>query len=594
MVDLPGLSVMVMGLNDWDPTHAVEISELRLLAAVKHHLGSQVERLLSPPIAPDTTVVPGPFDESALIGVPVAPFPRWVVCPSCRLLAPLGSGLFVLKVDPYRPDRTRYVHQICPIGPRPPTANPARFLVACAKGHLEDFPWMAFVHRGVACPALLRFHELGVSGEAADVEVRCDVCQAQRRLVEAFGEEGRRSLPSCRGRRPHLRDYEEGCDELVRAILLGASNSWFAIVVSVLSVPSESGKLEQLVEAHWAVLSQATSRDIVAAFRAIGQLRAFAQYTDDQVWQAIEAYRAPSTAEPSGEVDLKRPEWDALFRPDPGRNTEDFRLVTVPSPPEYAQSFAQVVLAERLREVRALIGFTRIESPGDFGEEAYVTPERRAPLSRTPPQWLPASEVRGEGVFIQFREEAIRSWLAERGQRAHEADFLEAHRGWRRIRRLDPVDAGFPGLRYVLLHTFSHALMRQLALECGYTAASIRERVYSAPPDDPKGPMAGVLLYTAAPDSEGTLGGLVSLGEPSRLGRLIDQALEAARLCASDPLCAEHHPWRDGQSLHAAACHACLFVPETSCERGNRYLGRAVLVETVHAPDLAFFKAAGR
>jgi hypothetical protein len=474
MVDLPGLSVMVMGLNDWDPTHAVEISEPRLLAAVKHHLGSQVERLLSPPIAPEAAFLPGPFDESALIGIPVASFPRWVVCPSCRLLAPLGSGLFVLKVDPYRPDRTRYVHQNCPIGPRPPTANPARFLVACAKGHLDDFPWVAFVHRGAACQALLRFHELGVSGEAADVQVRCDVCQAQRRLVEAFGEDGRRSLPACRGRRPHLRDYEEGCDERVRAILLGASNSWFPIVLSVLSVPSKSGKLEQLVEAHWAVLSQATGRDIVAAFRAIGQLRAFAPYTDDQVWQALEAHRTPPSGEASGEVDLKRPEWEVLSRSDPARNTDDFRLTTVSPPPGYAEYSSQVVLVERLREVRALIGFTRIESPGDFGEEAYVTPERRGPLSRTPPHWLPASEVRGEGIFIQFREETVRRWLAERGRQAHEADFLEAHRGWRRVRRLDPVDAGFPELRYVLLHALAHVLMRELALECGYTL----QRVY--------------------------------------------------------------------------------------------------------------------
>jgi hypothetical protein len=102
--------------------------------------------------------------------------------------------------------------------------------------------------------------------------------------------------------------------------------------------------------------------------------------------------------------------------------------------------------------------------------------------------------------------------------------------------------------------------------------------------------MAGVLLYTGAADSEGTLGGLVSLGEPKTLGRLLDQALHEARLCASDPLCAEHHARPDGHSLHASACHACLFAPETSCERANRYLDRAVLVETVETGALAFFK----
>ena len=148
------------------------------------------------------------------------------------------------------------------------------------------------------------------------------------------------------------------------------------------------------------------------------------------------------------------------------------------------------------------------------------------------------------------------------------------------------------GARYVLLHSFAHILMRQLVLECGYTGASVRERIYSRDPNaDPERPepLAGILIYTAAPDSEGTLGGLVSLGEPQELSRHICSALRDAALCASDPLCAEHLPSQRGITLHAAACHACLFAPETSCERGNRYLDRSVLVPTVEREDLFFF-----
>jgi hypothetical protein len=102
--------------------------------------------------------------------------------------------------------------------------------------------------------------------------------------------------------------------------------------------------------------------------------------------------------------------------------------------------------------------------------------------------------------------------------------------------------------------------------------------------------MAGVLIYASAPDSEGTLGGLVSLGVPATLGRHIDQALDSIALCASDPLCAEHDPRAGMATLHWAACHACLFAPETSCERGNRYLDRGLLVETVKSGALAFFR----
>jgi hypothetical protein len=108
------------------------------------------------------------------------------------------------------------------------------------------------------------------------------------------------------------------------------------------------------------------------------------------------------------------------------------------------------------------------------------------------------------------------------------------------------------------------------------------------PPEHDDGPMAGILLYTAAPDSEGTLGGLVGLGTPELFGSHIDHALEQMQSCTSDPLCAEHTCLQD-QSLHEAACHACLFLPETSCERGNKYLDRSILVSTVDRAELTFF-----
>lgn len=137
-----------------------------------------------------------------------------------------------------------------------------------------------------------------------------------------------------------------------------------------------------------------------------------------------------------------------------------------------------------------------------------------------------------------------------------------------------------------MLHTFSHLLIRELALECGYNAASIRERIYASSDGDT--PMAGVLLYTAAPDSDGTLGGLIELGKPGNLGRVMEQALRRATVCSSDPLCSEHDPEKD-RSLHAASCHACAFVAETSCERANRYLDRSLLVETFDCAGAAFF-----
>jgi hypothetical protein len=102
IVELPNLSVMIMGLDDWPVEQAAtEITEPRLLRAVQYELGMQVARLLAPPLVPESAGYQrGPFEESAAIGVPVAPFPRWLLCPYCRLLAPIQSGLFELKLDP--------------------------------------------------------------------------------------------------------------------------------------------------------------------------------------------------------------------------------------------------------------------------------------------------------------------------------------------------------------------------------------------------------------------------------------------------------------------------------------------------------------
>ena len=590
IVELPNLSVMVMGLDDWPVEQgSSEIPEPRLLRAVQRELGRQVAKLLTPPMTPESTgFQANPFDETANVGVPVAPFPRWLVCPHCRLLAPIQSDLFELKLDPYRKDRSRYVHRICRKPGKPPTAVPARFLVACEGGHLDDFPWVEFVHRGKTdCHYELRLYELGASGEVADIEVQCVRCEKTRRMSDAFSEDGKAELSHCRGRWPHLRKFDEDpCTSQQKSILLGASNSWFPMMLSVLSIPSTPDKLGQLIEQNWAELEECESARDVKMKRKL--LRGMASYSEDQIWQAVETKKSGNDASDDESTDLRDPEWSVFSDPDPSLNSRDFKLRVVDPPPKHGHIVEKVVLAERLREVRALIGFTRIESPGDYSDMSDFPEEQRVQLSRKVPRWVPTSEVRGEGVFLHFSESAIRDWLEETG--SLDADFFEAHRRWRTARGLQP-DEGYPTLRYVLLHSLAHALIRQFSLECGYTTASIRERIYSRPAGTDQEPMAGILLYTAAPDSEGTLGGLVSLGEPKTLGRHLDQALESIRLCASDPLCAEHHPYRDSLTLHGAACHACLFLPETSCERGNKYLDRSVLVKTLAKDGFAFFPA---
>lgn len=585
-VELPNLSVMVMGIDDWPIEQgSTEISEPRLLRAVQQELGPQVVKLMTPPVTSDSTgYQANPFDDASHIGVPVAPFPRWMICPYCRLLAPIHSGLFELKLDPYRKDRSRYVHRICHKAGKSPTVVPARFLVACKNGHLDDFPWVEYVHKGKTdCRYELRLYELGASGEVADIQVQCIKCDKKRRMSDAFGPDGETQLPLCRGRWPHLRKFaDKDCKEAQRGILLGSSNSWFPMMLSALSIPTTTDKLGQLIEQNWAELEECESPRDVKLKRKL--LRGLTAYSEEQIWEAIEKKNAGESQEEEKTVDLREPEWEVFSNPDLNLNSRDFELKVVAPPAGYEQFLPKVVLVKRLREVQSLIGFTRIESPGDYSEISELPDEKRAPLGRSAPRWVPTSEVRGEGIFLRFSEDAIQTWLKK--VRERDREFFSAHKRWRSSRGLEQ-EANYPTLRYVLLHSLSHALIRQFSLECGYTTASIRERIYSRTQSGEHESMAGILLYTAAPDSEGTLGGLVSLGEPKVLARHLDQALDGMQLCTSDPLCAEHRPY--GERLHGSACHACLFLPETSCERGNKYLDRSVLVATVERVEYAFF-----
>lgn len=583
VADLPNLSVMTMGLDYWDLPHATPVIEDRLLSAVRARLGQQVETLRQPPHLPETSDV---FAEWSRTGVPVGVFPSWLRCSDtrCNRLARVDSELFTLLGHHFQPDKVRYVHSCRGNGGNRPTAVPARFVLACDSGHLDDFPWQYFVHRGDEPESqhTLRLTDSSTTGEAASVYVRCE-CGQERSMADAFGLAAERSLPLCRGRHPHLGRYEE-CENRTRTMALGATNSWFAMQLRAFSLPRAEDPVDQLVAEYWSQLELLAGLPAETA-KTLMRTQFFwpelEPYGVDKVWDAI--VQRGNAAEPPREDDddLRTPEW-RVFSSGADIDLPDFSTRREPIPAGTGSWLSQVVLATRLREVSALYGFTRIDAP-EWGERTDEDP-RRARLSEQDPTWVPCAEMRGEGIFLRFDEQRVAEWERRPpvADRAREA-LLPAHNSWREQRRLMP--GNWPGVRYLLLHTFAHALIRELALESGYSASGIGERIYAAAGAEP---MAGVLLYTAAPDSEGTLGGLVSLGNRDTLGALVDRALEAARLCSSDPLCAEHDPREHGR-LYGAACHACLFASETSCERGNQYLDRALLVDTLADTGCGFY-----
>ena len=601
LVDLPNFSVLVKGLDDWSHQslpEAMPINEPRLLAAVQQSIGTSVQKLMPAPWMEGLDKDPtGPASK---VGVPVAPFPGWLRCTHCNELGSLDSGIFRFEnTKPRKPHEARFFHDKCK--KRKPLAVPARFVLTCTNGHLDDFPYVHFVHRGGTCTKAsyprLRMEDRG-GNLGANVEIKCVNCGERRNIRDAQGKRGEENLPRCRGRHPHLATFDpQGCDQPPKLLVVGASNQWFAKGLAALAVPpSGASALDAKVEKNWAAIKDlpeamyAWARENAPAFKELDQ------WNDEEITEAVTRHRAKLEGARDERADknpdLRTAEWEvfsAAKLPDPN---SDFTLRRAfqPVPDELTGIYADVVQAERLREVRALIGFTRLDAPDP--EDPNLV--KHVQLARSRPTWVPASEVRGEGIFLKVPEDLLQAWE----ERVEKSEAMRLHREayarHRRNRYSDRIAtmsdfddmAHWPGARFIALHTLSHLLIRTISLECGYSSASLSERIYSGTDDDPH--RSGILIYTAVPDAEGTLGGLVSLAEPDQLVRLTRRALADARHCSSDPLCAERLPQAPADFLHGAACHVCLFVSETTCERGNKFLDRRFVVP-VGDPDLALY-----
>jgi hypothetical protein len=583
MVELPHFSVLVGGLDGWDARHQATIAEPRLMEALRPVVGTQLQSLRQPPWEPETN---SNWDDWAWVGVPAYPFPRWLRCTRCNLLEQIDKRVFTLDVNPVRTDRSRYFHDGCGGAGRKPDAQPVRVVAACPAGHLDDFPWTEMVHKDKPCTGIpiLELKDSATASRATHQMASCRTCDEQFFVQTAFTQRAATFLPRCRGRHPQLRRFDQrACTNQITPSLVGASNEWFAASMSALSLPVGGTPVDEAVHSLWHLLQAATERPVLDALLMTADCAPLRAWLADEVWDAVERHRNhPGAGDPS---DVQQPEWQVLTSATPP-TTDEFHAVHVGPPAAYQAGLADVLLVDRLREVVALYGFTRIASLDDEDETGTAI-ARRAPISIGPPVWLPATETRGEGVFITLPESRVAAWESLYSRQGCYGRLIAAHRQWRANRNLDPHVAA-PPVRYVLLHTFAHLVLNEIAVECGYNAASITERIYARPASHPSGPMAGVLLYTAASDSEGTLGGLVSLGHPPELARLLEQALTRAKLCSGDPHCSDHRPGEHTDDLHAAACHACLFLPETSCERGNRFLDRASVVPTLCETGVAY------
>ena len=574
LIDLPDESAIVGGLDTWGAeTNLEPIEEPRLASKLTSMTGVHGARLYAPPPEPEHW-------QDRQRGIGAWRFPEWFVVQESNPGSTGQTGSRSRRmVRRTALDRGRF-------DKRPVVTT--RFVRACSRGHVDDIDWHRFVHGADdPCRQQLRLDERGTSGDLAEQIVRCE-CGKSRRMHEA-ADVAKFPLGTCSGARPWLgRHANEPCDQPSRLLIRTASNAWFPQVLSVLSLPDRGTEVDQAVEELWQqlqIVNDLTQLNFVKQYPGVAD--GLAAFSDDEVLNAIDARRSGGGG---AERPIKSAELDALLAVPEGFGDDvpvdpDFHARRLPESvwrrSARSDGIASVIQVHRLREVLALAGFTRLEPVMPNVDGEYEAEVERADIALEP-TWFPAVENRGEGIVLQLRGSAVMDWLGREPVQERLSQLVDGHVAWARQRN---SERHFPGGPYVLLHTLSHLLIQSLSMRCGYPAASIRERIYA----DYEGKRFALLLYTASPDAEGTLGGLVQ--EARRVEDHLRYALDSAALCSNDPVCAEHVPGQSMEErwLHGAACHGCALIAETSCEMRNEYLDRALVAPALHASEAAFF-----
>ncbi|MFS8201815.1 DrmB family protein [Streptomyces sp. CWNU-52B] len=545
------------------------------------------ERRLARLLDVDCFRLPPASDDDSKDGMRVRRFPLMHSCPECMELQ---------RHRDFNPPEGRSVCGTCEVD-----LIPSRFVVACEAGHLGEFPYWQWVHRSPEhgaeaagqCGGKLRLRSSGRTSSLRSILVSCTCGKAPEVSMEgSFRRNALKDLGlKCRGTQPWLGASAQagGCGLPLRTLQRGSSAVWQPVLRSALSIPPWSnGRADPLAE-HWGALREYDTREHVGIYLQ-GAFQGKCPVPLDDVMALLDAEREE---DPDGSGDHS---FDHRYRA--LRNKEYERLRSGNDESEHSRDEQFIcetplgdagvldplgvtgpMLVKKLREVRALKAFTRLVDPESSAESHEM------PLSAARMRWLPAMEVHGEGVFLRLDENRLDTWekksvaiaaRTERMRTAHQR-VLEQRAGEQGQAAPSPVTP-----RMVLLHTLAHVLINEWSLEAGYPAAALRERLYA---DDD---MAGVLIYTATSDSAGSLGGLVAQGEPALLDRAVRSAVRRAEWCSSDPLCMETEASGTG-GTNLAACHACVMLPETSCEHNNILLDRALLVGTPDEPRLGFF-----
>jgi len=592
----------------------VDFPDQTLMTAAPEYWGSKVTKIhderLEKALKVDFFGMPGRGDSDYDFGIAYARFPQWYFCPKCRRFESLKYW-----VAQYKKHATEKQLEKNPHMKKPRCMEckkdlvPTRIVVACENGHIDDFPWVKWAHHkrseGVCSNPSLKF-ETGATASAGleGLVIKCSNCQAKSNLTTAFEKNVMQEMQqkhgkgyACTGNMP-WKNMKASCEAYPRAMQRGASSIYYPKILSSLVIPPYSDNINGKVEAskvyskYLDVLSEldedeqsdfAKARIDKWALELSLEISANVNVVKHILKRRlIDKHDEQQSLNPNS-MDYRIEEYEALTGMIASNDLDgnDFLREGTETGIYNIPSINSISLIHKIREVRALTGFTRINPPDSYesGENipGFVF------IKETETRWYPAYEVRGEGIFIEFDNGKINDWIRKFKETELRAETInlnygKSFQGQATTRHISA--------KYVLLHTIAHLLIRQLSFECGYTAASLRERIYC---DTDNGyVMSGILIYTASGDSEGTLGGLVRQGYWDCFPQTFKKALQYGELCSNDPVCISSKG-QGREALNLAACHTCVLLPETSCEDFNVFLDRALVTGTFENKEVGFY-----
>lgn len=569
IVDFVRDTVMIAGVDDWDTGKNADDIESRRIFNENLQALTGAKYFLQPKLSTGSG-----FIKSA--DIPAFVFPEWLYCPRC-------NGLINAKEMANQKNPRKCLFNNKDGKPCNGSLIASRFVVICENGHIEDFPYSWWIHGQQECNRpKLSMYNVGGRSDIESLFVKCVTCGKSRGMNGVFASHalaGENGYP-CKGNHPHLKERkarEPDCDAPLKTSVRSSTKVYFPVTMSALLIPPWSQKAVEIIQKEYDALEHMPDP------KPYLDKKTTSSVDISQLLKAFEIVKArKGSSLPRNEENIYQDEYKVLTA-NGKTNDDDYSAFVADIPVGFERYFEQITVVDRLTVTEALVGFTRSKpwsgDTGNGGENQRML----SPLSTYKKDWFPAVQLRGEGIFIQFRQDAINDWKSRISTRyAKMREQLQTSYMKSRCDRFSE--------EYVMLHTFSHLFIRQLSIECGYSASSLKEKIYSTFADSNGETMNGVLIYTASSDCDGSLGGLISVAQNTeKLQNILIDMLHRAAWCSGDPLCVTSLE-QGLNSLNYSACHDCTLLPETSCEFRNVLLDRVSIIGTPDEPELGFMR----